>query len=187
MTCIIGIEAIDKNYNNVVVMAGDMLASNGHTKQLLTQSKVFKHSGIIFGYTSSFRFGQLIELCLNNNKLIPPTSKNDSYKWLVSAFVPELQHIFQEQKYNESGFCLIGLNGKIWKLQSDFSIVQSELGYDSVGTDMFSIPAIHTYYSLMFKNKKPTVSDVKLMLPVIFNAVSNYSCSVSKEFKVLTL
>lgn len=71
MTCIIGIETKDGK----VILGGDNLGSDGHTSSLYAQSKIFKHSGMIFGYTSSFRFGQLVEVLLDDNSIHPPKKK----------------------------------------------------------------------------------------------------------------
>ena len=52
MTCIVGLECSDG-----AVIAGDFCGCNGFTYHTMIPSKVFKHSQMLFGYTSTFRFG----------------------------------------------------------------------------------------------------------------------------------
>ena len=87
MTCIMAIETSDGN----VVIGGDYLGSNGFTKGLYSVPKIFRHSNMIFGYTSTFRFGQIIEHILDDNTLYPPANSDSTYEWLVKSFIPKLK------------------------------------------------------------------------------------------------
>lgn len=56
MTCITAMVKGDH-----VWMAGDLMGSNGFTKKIYPDSKVFVNGEFIIGYTSSFRMGQLLQ------------------------------------------------------------------------------------------------------------------------------
>lgn len=187
MTCIIAVEAVDNNGNDVVVMAGDHLGSNGFTKNIVTQPKVFSHSGIVFGYTTSFRFGQLIEHCLDNNELMLPPKEN-TYKWLVKQFVPELKSILKDNDYTSGGNALVGINGQLWEIQNDFSVLKHDIGFGSVGSGTYHTEAaILTWSKLELNGKKPNVSEVEVMLDHVFETVSTFVTSVSSKYSYVVL
>lgn len=185
MTCIVAVEAVRDSGDNVVVMAGDYLGSNGFTKNLVTQPKVFSHSGMVFGYTSTFRFGQLIEHCLDNNELMLPKPE-ETYKWLVKRFVPELKSVLKENDYNDGGNALIGIHGQVWEIQSDFSVLRHDLGFGSVGSGEYHAESsILTYLNFISKGIKPTEKQVIEMLDHVFGNVSTFVTSVSSKFSYI--
>ncbi|TFH10740.1 MAG: hypothetical protein E4H14_01995, partial [Candidatus Thorarchaeota archaeon] len=60
MTCIVGIEHEGKVY-----LGGDRLRGGSSQKSLLDQPKLFiKDNSMIFGYSTSFRFGNLLQYSL---------------------------------------------------------------------------------------------------------------------------
>jgi len=140
MTAIVGFV---KNGN--VYMAGDTLGSNGFTKSEYTESKVFINGDFILGYTSSFRFGEILEY---NFK--PPKQENgvSDKRYLVTSFIPELRKCLEENKYTAkdqagtSGTALLGYKGKLYKLQDDFSILEASVGYDSCGSGEYHCEAV---------------------------------------------
>ena len=192
MTCIIAIEAIDQQSGkNVVVMAGDWQATGNYIKQNVTKSKIFSHSNLLFGYTATFRFGQLVEHCLNNNTLIPPSNASDNYKWLVVTFVPALIKTLESNKYDASlrgvGL-LIGINGEVWEVQSDFSVLRNSLGFNSVGHNDIALVSIHTYALTQFSNiVRPKVDEVNRMIPIVYRAVALASTVVSESYDSIVM
>lgn len=180
MTCIIGIET----ENGKIVMGGDTLGSNGWTGENFVQPKIFKHSGMIFGYCGSFRFGQLIEVALDDNQLVLPPKK-DTYRWLIGTFVPKIQKLFKENE-EKCGNALIGLNGELWELQGDYSILRASNGYNAVGSgEDVAKGALG-----MFRELGNTFSDEHISKEQIKNAMNvtgSLVVSVSKECNVLVL
>jgi hypothetical protein len=55
MTCIVGIVE-----NGKVYMGGDAAGVNGYSVRVRKDPKLFKVGEFLFGYTSSFRMGQLL-------------------------------------------------------------------------------------------------------------------------------
>ena len=192
MTCIIAIEAIDQQSGkNVVVMAGDWQATGNYIKQNVTKSKIFSHSNLLFGYTATFRFGQLVEHCLNNNTLIPPSNASDNYKWLVVTFVPALIKTLESNRYDASlkgvGL-LIGINGEVWEVQSDFSVLRNSLGFNSVGHNDIALVSMHTYALTQFSNiVRPKVDEVNQMIPIVYRAVALASTVVSESYDSIVM
>ncbi|MBE0470427.1 MAG: hypothetical protein IBX55_13095 [Methyloprofundus sp.] len=130
MTCIVAIETQDNN----AVIAGDFCGSDGFKKGNVTSPKIFKHSGMIFGYTSSFRFGQIIEHILDDNTLYPPSDATKTYEWLVRNFIPKLQKSLKDEEYQGGGDAICIINAQVWQIQSDFSVIRPETGVCAVGS-----------------------------------------------------
>ena len=141
MTAIVGFTK-----DNTVYLAGDTLGSNSNLKSEYTESKVFKNGSFIFGYTDTFRFGEILEY----NFVPPEHTKGVSDKaFLVKDFIPKLRNVLEECKYVKAedkagnGTFLMGYRGKLYKVQSDWSILEPTCGYTAVGSgDEICIGAI---------------------------------------------
>jgi len=177
MTCIVGVEFGDK-----AVIAGDFLGSNGHTKNINMQSKVFEHSGMIFGYTSSFRFGQVLECMLDDNTLYPPTNSNDTYSWLIRNFIPKLKKTLEENDCN-AGVALICINNQIWQLHSDFSVLRNENGVSSVGSGEYHASAAIAAIFNFDKSKKEKFDNK--ILEIAYKVTSDMVTSVSNKYNYI--
>ena len=171
MTCIVGIEAEDKVY-----LGGDFMGSDGYSKGLVTQSKVFHLTqNIIFGYTTSFRFGQIIE-----HFVIPPERREEEtvYRYLCRRLIPEIKSQLELHGYQDGcGQALVGIDNELWELQSDYSVIRSTKGYNSVGCG-------DTYakgYLSQSKKKNPEKSIKKAI-----KAASMFSTGVSEECIVIS-
>lgn len=127
MTCIVGIE-----HGKRVLMGGDVQGSGANYKVLHTQPKVFRKNALLFGYTTSYRFGQIIEHGLKNP--IAPDSDDEIYRWLVTVLVPDIRKCLKDEGYEQGGNCLIAVRGQLWELQADFSVLRSAKGYAAVGS-----------------------------------------------------
>lgn len=125
MTCIVGIE-----FNNNVYMLGDLCASDGNSMTLITRPKVFVKGGVVFGYTTSFRFGQILEFMMPT--MSPPSS--DILEWLITVFVSELRTVLDKASFKDSFQCLVGIKGELYTIQEDFSVLRSANGYTSIGS-----------------------------------------------------
>jgi len=123
MTCIIGF--IDKSKRKMTI-AGDRLGSNGHTGSPINQPKIFKRGKILFGYTSSFRYGQILEHYLT----IPKDTRKSAYDYMVLDLVPLIRTILEEHKYTgsdekaKSGVSIFMYKGFVYELQSDWSVLE---------------------------------------------------------------
>ncbi len=130
MTCIVGME-----YNGNVLIGGDLQGTGWNHKIAHTQPKVFSKKGILFGYTSSYRFGQIIEHSLTDP--VTPDDPIEIYRWLITVIVPDIREAIV--KYgggtaDKGGTALIGIKGQLWELQEDYSVLRSVDGCMSVGS-----------------------------------------------------
>lgn len=96
MTCIIGF--VDKK-NDCVWMGADSLGSNGYTKSVNTQPKVFHHDvfkNVVMGSTTTFRH---IDLLKYSENLFPEVDfykdKEIDHRYIVKTFIPNLIALFR--------------------------------------------------------------------------------------------
>jgi ATP-dependent protease HslVU (ClpYQ) peptidase subunit len=172
MTCIVGVEVGGK-----VVITGDIQGSGYNTKIIHTQPKVFNNSGMAFGYTTSYRFGQIIEHSINKEFL--PSTDDQVYPWLVKEFVPHCKKVLTESGYTEGGTCLIGIRGQLWRLESDFAVLRSVNGFDAVGSGQeFALGALSTYMGMQ---RFESVEDVVEITSKVIKSVSDHCPTVGSD------
>lgn len=183
MTCIVAME-----FRGHVYMASDTLGSDSVSKVTLTQPKVFVKDGILFGYTASFRFGQILEHCLPT--LNPPTEDHLVYAWLVREFVPLVRDALKEHGYlndknaeEQEGYCLLGIGPHIWTLQGNFSVIRHTIGYAAVGSRIYAMASIFT--SLAYKVPK-SVEDVMTVLQTALMTAAYFDPHVGTTTEFIT-
>lgn len=174
MTCIVGVEV-----GNKVVLAGDIQGSGGNNKVIHTQPKVFKNGKMGFGYTTSYRFGQLIEHSIT--KEFVPESPDLIYPWLIKEFVPHCQKTLETGGYSGGGNALIGVNGQLWELQGEFSILRSTKGFNAVGSGYeYALAAMHTHFNGVDLSKELPESVIPVLREVM-ETVSTYCPTVGSD------
>ena len=181
MTCIVAIETSDNN----VILAGDYLGSDNFTKAVFTQSKIFNHSGMMFGYTSSFRFGQILECILDDNTIYPPCNPDSTYEWLIRTFIPKLKSTLKTEE-SPCGEAIIVINSQVWQLQGDFSVLRSTLGICSVGSGSYHATA--SVLSLILSEcsgSLPSTEEAKRIIDITYKVTSTCVTSVSEKYNIL--
>lgn len=172
MTCIVAVK-----HGNKIFMGGDSAGSNGHLTVVRKDEKVFIKDEMIFGYTSSFRMGQLLRYKLK----LPEHPKTLScLEYLSTVFVDEVRKVFKEGGYlsktneNESGGCfLIGYKGQIFEIESDFQVGICNEDYASVGSgDMVALGSLYS------TSKK----DPQVRIAMALEAASNFVTTVRPPF-----
>jgi ATP-dependent protease HslVU (ClpYQ) peptidase subunit len=128
MTCIVGLE-----WNNKAYIGGDIQGTGGNISFEHTQPKIFERGGVLFGYTSSYRYGQIVENHLQE-PLHVPEDRNGVYYWICQELVPKIQSTLINNNWNEGGDMLLAVHGELWNLQPDFSVLRPTSGFMSVGS-----------------------------------------------------
>lgn len=133
MTCIVGLIE-----NGVVYMGGDSAGVDGLDVIIRKDAKVFEKNGFLIGYTTSFRMGQLLRFKLE----IPESKeiKKDLYEYMCTDFIESVRECFRDNGYmiinnnEEKGGCfLVGVNGRLFRIENDLQVGESILTYDAVG------------------------------------------------------
>jgi ATP-dependent protease HslVU (ClpYQ) peptidase subunit len=133
MTCIVAVKDSGKVY-----MGADSLGSNYHSKSVRIDEKIFKKGKMLFGFTSSFRMGQILNYSFNPPKHDP---KLNDMEYLVDQFVPELIKTYEKNKWLKTeasvvsgGVFLLAYNGEIYKIESDFQVNHTFDNYNACGS-----------------------------------------------------
>lgn len=132
MTCIVGIKKGDK-----IFMGADSLGSNSVSKTVRVDQKIFLNKGMLFGFTSSFRMGQILQYSFTPPDVVE--GMNDM-QYLVNKFIPSLiecygKHSWLKKKEDvvAGGVFLLGFNGGLYKIESDFQVGINAENYNACG------------------------------------------------------
>ena len=162
-----------------------MQGTGWNNKIVHTQPKVFNKKGVVFGYTSSYRFGQVLEHMLADP--VVPEDTDDIYRWLITVVVPDIKSALKESGYgkdSEGGNALIGVRGQLWELQPDYSVLRSVLGYNAVGSgEEYARASVFT----TLKHHEPkSLDDAIDTVKLAIRAAGTFSPSVGTEATVIT-
>lgn len=127
MTCIVGLE-----FEGRVLLGGDTVGTGNNCKMDHTQPKVFNKKGILFGYTTRYRFGQILEHNLADP--VVPSDPYEIYRWLITVLVPDIKRALRANDYEDGGMCLLGIKNQLWLLKEDFGVLRPTNGYTSIGS-----------------------------------------------------
>ncbi len=132
MTCIVGFVEGDS-----VWLGGDSAGVGGWSLSVRADRKVFRNGPMIFGFTSSFRMGQLLHWALT----IPDHDPRiDVEKYLTTTFVDAVRDCLKSHgcakktnEVEEGGTFLIGYKGQLFCIGDDYQVALSADGFDAVG------------------------------------------------------
>ena len=138
MTCIVGIR-----HDGKVTLGGDSAGVGGYCLTVRADEKVFKKHDAAgewwaFGYTSSFRMGQLIRFNLELPEVRP---KPDAlFEFMATRFIDALRRCLKdggwaEKKFEQEagGTVLVGFRGKLFCVEGDFQVGEPVDDYLAVG------------------------------------------------------
>lgn len=177
MTCIIGYE-----HNGVVWIGGDSAGTaSDMTQRVRKDKKVFIRDEFIFGFCGSFRMGDL----LKHTFVLPsPQKGGDDVAYMVNDFVDALRQCFDAEN-KKSGdekivpYILVGYRGKLFNIQGDYQVAQTEDGYDAVGSGAdIALGAMHASQS---------IKNVKKRIESALAASAKNNAAVRPPFHVLSL
>jgi len=171
MTCIVGL--VDKGD---IYMGGDSAGVAGLSITIRADEKVFTNGEFIMGFTSSFRMGQLLRYKFEAPKQLQSQS---DMKYMVTDFIDAVQKCFVEHGFGSKtsgGNFLVGYNGNLYNIQSDYQVGLSHKAFESVGCG--SDLAMGSMYTS--SGKKP---EARVLLAL--ETASMFSIGVAAPFVVL--
>lgn len=154
MTCIVGIVR-----GGTVYMGGDSCGASSAPGWVSTTStihaspKVFVNGGVGFGYTTSFRMGQLLEHAL----VVPPHPEGMTpQRFVHGPLLNAITECFRAGGYLltkdgriDGGMFLIGYRGHLFIMQDDFALIQNVFGFNAVGSGAaVAMGSMHTTQDL---------------------------------------
>ena len=154
MTCIVGY--VDEHEN--IYLGGDSAGTSGTHLNVLVDKKVFINDGMIYGFTGTYRLGQLLRYSLNR----PPQTGTDDHEYMCTIFINKVIECLENNKYAElednvitnDGVFLVGYRGVLYKVDSNFQILQLSFNFDACGCgERYALGAL---YTLRDSNLSPT-------------------------------
>lgn len=184
MTCIVGLE-----YEGVIYIGGDSAGVEAGSLAICGRAdeKVFvTDSGeMAMGFCGSFRIGQLLRYSLT----IPEQSaKKDDMAYLVTDFIDAVRNMQRDRgslrKENEveehdAGF-LVGYNGKLYVIESDFQVGRPTDNYAAVGC------GAQIALGAMYATKDSTLTPEN-RIRLALSAAAEYSAGVRAPFHIVKL
>ncbi len=137
MTCIVGLAV-----NGRVWIGGDSAGVADTDLMVRADEKVFKVGPqareFVLGFTSSFRMGQLLRFGLDG--VTPPDNPEFLYRWMVKDFVGSGRKLLadggyrkKEHEVERGGTFLVGIRGRLFRVETDFQVAENQCDYDAVG------------------------------------------------------
>jgi len=120
-----------------VWIGGDSAGVAGFDLTVRADPKVFRNGDFLFGFTSSFRMGQLLRYSLVAPK---PSLGQDIYEFMVTTFVDAVRICLKAGGYasrkddvESGGTFLVGYAGRLFWVDGDYQVGEPLDGYAAVG------------------------------------------------------
>lgn len=131
MTCIAGLV-----HERSIYMGGDSAGIDGYDLVVRADEKVFTVGQYIMGFCGSFRVGQLLRY-----SLAPPNPRTkDLPRFMATTFVDSVRKCltdggaaFKEHGIEQGGTFLVGVRGRLFCIESDYQVGESEQPYVAIG------------------------------------------------------
>lgn len=118
-----------------VLIGGDSAGVDGHELVVRADAKVFTTGPYVFGFTSSFRMGQLIRYAFE-----PPEPGPDLSRFMVTGFVDALRECLKdggwatkENEQESGGTFLVGVHGRLFGVEDDYQVAEPADEFAAVG------------------------------------------------------
>lgn len=120
-----------------VFLAGDSAGSAGWELRVRADPKVFANGPYVFGFTGSYRMGQLLQYVFE-----PPVPEEgaDLHRFMVAEFIPALRKCLSEGGYarkeseqETGGTFLVGIRNRLFGVESDYQVAEGADSYAAVG------------------------------------------------------
>jgi len=184
MTCIVGL--IDRKTKDVYI-GGDSAGVGNYSIRLRKDPKVFIRGPFIMGFTTSFRMGQLL-MSDERFKVRSQKQNETDYEYMVSAFVPAVQKLFEaggfleeNSKVKRGGTFLVGYKGNLYCIEGDFQVAEHHDEFNACGCG--EDYAVGSLYSTSKKKKMKPEEKVLEAL----EAAEYFSAGVRGPFNILKL
>ena len=133
MTCIVAVAQDGK-----VWMGADSAGASGYDLTVRMDPKIFRVGGMLIGFTSSFRMGQLLGYRLALPRHHPDQSVDD---YLHREFIDSVRDTLKAGGFvsnssgrEDSGTFLVGYAGRVFTVYDDFQIAESAHPFAACGS-----------------------------------------------------
>jgi hypothetical protein len=122
LTCIAGLISGGKVY-----MGGDSAGVADWSMTVRADAKVFRKGEFVFGFTTSFRMGQLIAHAFTPPPV--PKKRSELDRYMVVDFVDSVRALFKAGGFattkdgsEQGGSFLVGVRGRLYHVASDYQV-----------------------------------------------------------------
>jgi hypothetical protein len=133
MTAIVGLV-----HQGRVLIGGDSAGLAGYQLSVRRDPKVFCNGPYAFGFTSSFRMGQLLHHAFSPPE--PPVNQDGLHRFMCTMFVDALRGCLKDAGWataengrEAGGEFLVGVSGRLFEVHEDFQVAEMHDGYAAVG------------------------------------------------------
>jgi len=185
-TCIVALKHGDKVY-----LGGDSAATNESLKiSIRKDPKVFVKDDAdentwLFGFTSSYRMGQLIQHVLVLPIIDRKKDEKDLLGYMVRKFIPALQKCLREGGYETKkeerttgGTFIVAVKGEVFKIQSDYQV--------SVHAENFCATGCGEDLALGALYATKDWQDPEKRLTIALEAAETFSAGVQRPFIIIS-
>lgn len=177
MTCIVGLVADGKVY-----IGADSAGVGGHHLSVRADRKVFRNGDFIFGFTSSFRMGNILQHAFEPRKRHPD---KDIVKFMCTEFVDGVRDALKaggfaskDKDVESGGSFLVGYAGRLFHIEDDYQVAENVAQFDACGCGReVALGALHATASLAPNDR------IKMAL----DAAATWSAGVRGPFHVETI
>jgi ATP-dependent protease HslVU (ClpYQ) peptidase subunit len=177
MTCILGLV-----HNNQVWIGGDSAGVGGLSLSVRADQKVFRNGEFLFGFTSSFRMGQILRYRFDPK----PIPDWDLEKYMCTTFVDEIRACFKQYGFAESragsdvgGTFLVGVRGRLFCVMGDYQVGWNHKPYDAVGCgDDLAKGALDALHML------PQKPEPRFIVETALTSAANWSAGVCAPWTI---
>lgn len=177
MTAIVGLAQ-----SGAVFIGGDSAGVSGLDLSVRADAKVFRKRGYLFGFTTSFRMGQLIRYSLNL-----PKPKGDLDAFMATRFIDALRGCLKaggwarkDAEREEGGTFLVGVRGQLFTVYDDYQVAKAADGFAAVGCgDQVALGALYATAGTGLKPRR--------RVRIALAAAERFSAGVRGPFICLSL
>ncbi|MGW0795174.1 hypothetical protein [Streptomyces sp. NPDC002692] len=173
MTVIVGLV-----HNRRVHLGADSAGVAGYTLTVRADAKLFRSGPYVMGFTSSFRMGQLLRYSFQP----PAPDGDDLHRFMVTTWVDALRTCLKDggwarkdSEQEQSGTFLVGVQGRLLTIDSDYQVGESIAPYAAVGCGQdLALGALHATQDLGLK-PRPRITTA-------LAAAAHHSAGVAEPF-----
>lgn len=187
MTAIVALK-----HKGIIYLAGDRCGSNGYSKSLGSNPKIFKTGEFYLGYTSSFYMGQILEHIWTPP---PRTERLSDNVYFYKHVVPSLRNCLvdnhygkyfdEEHKEPNLGSFIIVYKNKIFVHHSNGAVIEVE--YAGVGCGGESVLSSVLCMLDLAKIVPGFTPDMNNVFNRAFARCAEFYCGVSPEFDLMEI
>lgn len=186
----------------MMVIAGDSLAANSIYKHERLDKKVFKKThtspngieNFIYGFTTSFRMGQILQYLFNEPMIEDDKLNGDLFAYMVKDYIPALRACLKENWHNKieetmdnnCGQFIVGFRDRLFTIHQDLQVAEVVDDYVSVGS------GYEVALGSLYADSRPYFGssrfiDIEEMAKRAIFAASNFIVSVGGDVNLVTL